>query len=73
MNMGSRTSPQFSAMRSPKRLSITVPNAVMQRLLECSDEQGRSTSNLAAYLLEQALDALDDGPQNPKRWPGPQR
>lgn len=68
MNMGSRTSPVISGMRSPKRVSVTVPDAVMQRLLEQSDQQGRSTSNLAAYLLEMALDAMDSKGPIPKRW-----
>jgi len=43
------------AFRSPKRISITVPYGAYQRLLECSDEQGRSLSNLAAFLLESNL------------------
>jgi hypothetical protein len=56
--------------RSPKRITITVSHSVSEHLLTLSDEQGRSTSNLAAYLLEVALDALDGKPPIPKRWPG---
>lgn len=58
------------AFRSPRRVSITVSHAVAERLEQRSCEQGRSTSNLAAYLLEVALDALEPKP-NPitKRWP----
>lgn len=44
-----------TAFRSPKRISITVPYGAYQRLLECSDQQGRSLSNLAAFLLESNL------------------
>ena len=55
--------------RKPKRVSITVSHTVLQRLLHYSDEQGRSTSNLAAYLLEVALDSMDGKPPIPKRWP----
>lgn len=54
--------------RKPSRITITVSHAVQQRLLYLCDEQGRSCSNLAAYLLETAL----DGPAEPlikKRWP----
>jgi hypothetical protein len=56
--------------RRPKRLTITVSHSVSQHLLSLSDEQGRSTSNLAAHLLEVALDALDGKPPILKRWPG---
>ena len=56
--------------RKPKRLTITVSHAVCEHLLTLSDEQGRSTSNLAAYLLEAALGAMDGKPPIPKRWPG---
>lgn len=38
-----------------ERLTITLPWAVMQELRDRSDTEGRSTSNLAAYLLERAL------------------
>jgi hypothetical protein len=44
-----------TAFRQPRRLSITVSASVYQSLLDRSDQQGRSLSNLAAYLLEQAL------------------
>lgn len=66
--------PTATAFRSPKRVSITVSHAVAERLQSRSDEEGRSTSNLAAYLLEVALDALEPRP-NPitKRWPGEPR
>lgn len=43
-----------SAFRKPKRITITVPDAAYQRLLERSDREGRSLSNLAAFLLESA-------------------
>lgn len=70
--MRSRTSPFISGMRSPKRVSVTVPDVVLQRLIAHSDEQGRSTSNFAAYLLEVALDTLEGKTSIPKRWPGTQ-
>lgn len=57
--------------RKPRRVSITVSQAVIERLQRLSDEQGRSTSNLAAFLLETALDAMDKpSPPIQKRWPG---
>ena len=43
------------AQRSPRRLSVTIPYALHQRLSERSDQEGRSISNLAAYLLEFGL------------------
>jgi CopG-like RHH_1 or ribbon-helix-helix domain, RHH_5 len=44
-------------LRKPRRLTITVSDHVHQLLIACSDQQGRSLSNLAAYLLETALDS----------------
>ncbi len=38
--------------RHPQRICITVSWALHQRLLNASDYQGRSLSNLAAHLLE---------------------
>ncbi len=55
--------------RRPKRITITVSHSVNEHLLNLSDEQGRSTSNLAAYLLEYALQAMDGEPPIAKRWP----
>lgn len=55
--------------RRPKRITITVSHAVAEHLLSRSDEQGRSTSNLAAHLLEVALDAMQGDPPIEKRWP----
>jgi len=51
-----------NTFRTPKRVSITIPHCTHQRLLELSDQQGRSLSNLAAYLLESAL-SNDQEPQ----------
>lgn len=44
-----------NAFRSPRRLTVTIPYGTYRELIERSDEQGRSLSNLAAYLLESAL------------------
>ena len=38
--------------RHPQRICITVSWALHQRLINASDHQGRSLSNLAAHLLE---------------------
>lgn len=38
--------------RHPQRITITVSWALHQRLQNASDHEGRSLSNLAAYLLE---------------------
>lgn len=55
--------------RKPKRISITVAQAVIDRLEKRSFEEGRSTSNLAAFLLEAALAGLDNQtPPIQKRW-----
>jgi hypothetical protein len=44
------------AFRSPHRVSITLSHSTYHQLLERSDHEGRSLSNLAAYLLETSLD-----------------
>ena len=44
--------------RKPQRISITVNHHLYELLLQCSDLQGRSVSNLAAFLLESALDGV---------------
>jgi hypothetical protein len=41
--------------RAPQRISITIPHAMYQALIERSDYEGRSISNLAAFLLEKGL------------------
>ena len=48
--------------RAPRRISITLPLLPYERLLKRSDWEGRSLSNLAAYLLEQALNQLEEPP-----------
>ena len=42
--------------RKPRRISITVPHHAFCVMQERSDLEGRSLSNLAAYLLELSLD-----------------
>ena len=44
--------------RTSQRVTITVPFHVHQRVLTLSNEQGRSSSNLMAYLIERSLDVL---------------
>lgn len=46
------------AFRSPKRITITVPYGAYQSLLNRSDQEGRSMSNLAAYILESSISNL---------------
>ena len=42
--------------RSSKRVTITIPFHVFSAIVHRSQEEGRSTSNLMAYLLERAID-----------------
>lgn len=48
------------AFRSPRRVTITLPFATYQDLQERADGEGRSLSNLAAFLLESSLQAEGD-------------
>lgn len=41
--------------RSTKRASVSLPQSVFEELVEMADEQGRSTSNLIAFLIEAKL------------------
>jgi hypothetical protein len=43
------------AIRSPRRITITVPYQLYQKLVERSDCEGRSLSNLAAFMLERCF------------------
>lgn len=43
--------------RHPQRISITLNWRLHQSLLERSDHEGRSLSNLAAHLLEVSCNA----------------
>jgi hypothetical protein len=45
---------QPSAFRRPQRITITIPWHLHQSLLQRSDAEGRSLSNLSAWLLERA-------------------
>ena len=47
--------------RHPRRISISLSHAVHEALLRRSDNEGRSVSNLCAYLLEHALEAERHG------------
>lgn len=61
MNQGPTNHPKnrhsvaIGAIHSPKRISITVSYEAYQRLLDRSDREGRSLSNLAAFLLESVI------------------
>lgn len=41
--------------RQPRRISITLSYHVHEALVRRSDEEGRSVSNLCAFLLEDSL------------------
>ncbi|MFM9047059.1 MAG: ribbon-helix-helix domain-containing protein [Cyanobium sp.] len=46
-----------SIFRKPVRVTITLPHNIYMHLKNRSDEEGRSLSNLAAFLLENSLDS----------------
>ena len=48
--------------RTSRRVTITVPFHVHERICALAFEQGRSTSNLMAYMLERGVELLF--PQN---------
>jgi hypothetical protein len=48
-----------NSFRSSQRFTITVAYSTLDALIERSNREGRSLSNLAAYLLESSLDRRD--------------
>jgi hypothetical protein len=52
--------PTSLAFRKPMRISITLSYSTCQHLMRISGEQGRSISNLAAFLIEGALSSHID-------------
>jgi len=42
-------------MQMSKRFSVTLPDAVFEELEKLANEQGRTTANLAAFLVESSL------------------
>lgn len=44
--------------RSSQRMTITIPFHVHERLCSLAADQGRSHSNLTAYILERGLELL---------------
>jgi hypothetical protein len=44
--------------RTSRRISITMPHSIAKNLEERSYIEGRSISNLAAYLLEHSLSEI---------------
>lgn len=42
--------------RSSRRLTITVAHSIFEKLVERSIHEGRSVSNLAAFLIESSLE-----------------
>jgi macrodomain Ter protein organizer (MatP/YcbG family) len=51
--------------RQPRRISITLSYHVHESLLQRSEEEGRSMSNLCAFLLEDALRHQNNQPLLP--------
>jgi hypothetical protein len=47
--------------RKPKRLTITISDKAFRQISDRSIYEGRSMSNLSAYLLEQALEEQTRG------------
>ena len=58
-----------SAFRSSHRLTITVAQSTMEALVMRSSIEGRSISNLAAYLMESSLERGGGGALSGSRPP----
>ncbi|NDC15434.1 MAG: hypothetical protein EBZ76_09790 [Synechococcaceae bacterium WB9_2_170] len=47
--------PTTTTVRSSQRITITLPTKICEALAQRSQQEGRSLSNLAAFLLESCL------------------
>ena len=47
--------PTTTTFRSSQRITITLPTKIFEALAQRSQQEGRSLSNLAAFLLESCL------------------
>jgi len=47
--------------RKPQRISVTVPWALYQSMVEISTAEGRSLSNMAAHWLERQSEVIRKG------------
>jgi hypothetical protein len=56
--MAAYSSQTALAFRAPRRITITLPHNAFCDLQQRCDDEGRSLSNLAAYLLETSLKKL---------------
>lgn len=56
MTSFAKAPPAAVMRRAPQRLSVTIPDVLFQWIHRQAVLEGRSASNLAAYLLEQAKD-----------------
>jgi len=57
--MNNVTAERATMFRKPVRISITLAHSIYMELERKSDEEGRSLSNLAAYLIEGSLRKLN--------------
>lgn len=45
-----------------KRIHVTLPDSIFTALEKWADDQGRPTANLAAFILEKAIEqAIEEG------------
>ena len=49
---------RFYLPGASQRISVCLPRKVFDRVMEASTYEGRSASNLCAYLIECSLDAI---------------
>ncbi len=47
---------QFIDSEMSKRIQVTLPDKALTDLEKWADDEGRSVSNLASYLLQKAID-----------------
>jgi hypothetical protein len=55
---------RFYLTNSSARLSVCMPRHVFDRVMALSTYQGRSASNLCAFLIERSLETLPDPLRN---------
>ena len=49
-----------------KRLHVTLPDRVYQKLEGWADHEGRAIANLAAYLIQRAIEEAEEAGKLPR-------
>ena len=70
-SIAGRIVPEGFAVRRPRRINVTVSETLLEGLQRSADDEGRSLSNLCAYLLEIGLERRQSPSRKGRRQTDP--